>query len=306
MAKPSSTVENLFPYNPTQSINYTPNLVTTGPLNNGFIKGDYAISQHHHLSGFYFISKSDQLVQYDNHELTPNWEANVPSNVQQWTGNWTWTPNSTWVNEFRGGYGFLDAKTLSADANNFPVNPWPSGYGFNSGINPATEPLYGALPEIVFSGAFNSWLGAGKRTGFRGPEGNFSLLDNVSYLRGKHAFKFGVQFIDIIYDNNAFNYANGQAQFKTLETFLTGNVRKGQILVGDPNVVARAHWWAVFAQDDYRVTTKLTLNLGLRWEYQAPPVEQNNYEGTFNPNVNPMTTFAVQQAGPGTSTPEYL
>src|SRR4029077_11965653 len=41
------------------------------------------------------------------------------------------------------------------------------------------------------------------------------------------------------------------------------------------------------------------VNLGLRWEYNGSPVEKNNYEGSFNPNVNPATTFAVQQVGPG-------
>lgn len=300
-----SSPTNLFPYNGTTNINYTPNLVTTGPLNNGFIKGDYAISEHQHLSGFFFVSKSQQLVQYNNSQLTPNWEANVPSDVEQYTGNYTWTPNSAWVNEFRGGYGFLNAKTLSADANLFPV----TSYGFNSGIDPTTEPLYGGLPNIVFASKdFNSYLGAGKRTGFRGPEGNFSLIDQVSYLRGKHAFKWGAQFIDVIYDNNAFNYANGQVKFNTLKDFLTGNVHNGQILVGNPNVVARAHWFGFFLQDDYRVTSRVTANLGLRWEYEVPPVEQNNYEGTFVPTVdtsaaNPKDRFAVQQAGPGTKVP---
>ena len=298
----SPAFENLFPFNNTQSVNYSPNLVTTGPLNNGFVKGDYVISQHHHISGFYFVSKAYQQVQYSTSQLTPMWEGVVPSSVQQYTGNWTWTPNSTWVNEFRGGYGFLHASTASADGNLFPVNPWPNGYGFNSGIDPAKYPLYGGLPNITFSD-FNSYLGAGKRTGVRGPEGNFSLLDNVAYLRGKHAFKFGFQFIDIIYDNNAYNYANGQIKFKHLENFLDGNAKGGNLLVGDPNVVARAHWFALFAQDDFRLSTRVTLNLGLRWEYQAPPVEQNNYEGTFVPTVDPLTTFAVQQAGPGTSVP---
>jgi hypothetical protein len=298
----SPAFENLFPFNNTQSVNYSPNLVTTGPLNNGFIKGDYVVSQHHHISGFYFVSKAYQQVQYSTSQLTPMWEGVVPSSVQQWTGNWAWTPNSTWVNEFRSGYGYLHASTASADGNLFPVNPWPNGYGFNSGITPSQK-LYGGLPNIVFSGDFNSYLGAGKRTGVRGPEGNFSIIDDVSYLRGKHAFKFGFNFIDIIYDNNAYNYANGQVKFKHLQDFLDGNPRSGNLLVGDPNVVARAHWFGLFAQDDFRVSTRVTLNLGLRWEYEAPPVEHNNYEGTFVPTVNPLKTFAVQQAGPGTSVP---
>src|SRR4029077_1420862 len=47
----SSTVENLFPYNPTLSSSFNPPLTTLGPLNNGVIKGDYVPGPHNHISG---------------------------------------------------------------------------------------------------------------------------------------------------------------------------------------------------------------------------------------------------------------
>jgi hypothetical protein len=105
--------------------------------------------------------------------------------------------------------------------------------------------------------------------------------------------------VDVVYDNNAYNRANGQIKFSSLQNFLKGVPSSGTILVGDPNLFARAHWYAAFVQDDWRLTTRVTLNLGLRWEYNGSPVESHNYEGSFNPNVNPVTTFAVQQVGPG-------
>ena len=73
--------------------------------------------------------------------------------------------------------------------------------------------------------------GAGKRTGFRGPDGNSSLLDNVSYLRGKHGFKFGVQFIDIIYDNDSYQQPTASVRFKTLKAFSRATCRKGRSLL---------------------------------------------------------------------------
>jgi carboxypeptidase family protein/TonB-dependent receptor-like protein len=294
---PSTSIENLFPFttNTNTAGNFEPALVTTGPLNNGFIKGDYILGPHHHISGFYFVSKSYQHVGYNNNQLTSDWQANVPSNVQMFNGAWTWTPGSAWVNDARAGYSYLYAKTLSADVNKIPANPWPTGYGFNTGV---TNPLYGGLPEIDIGG-ITGYLGAGRRTGWRGPEGNASFVDAVSYLRGKHAFKFGFDFVDVIYDNNAYNRANGQIKFNDLPSFLQGSPKSGTILVGDPNLYARAHWYAAFIQDDWRLTPRVTVNLGLRWEHNGSPVEAHNYEGSFNPNVNPLTTFAVQQVGPG-------
>ena len=78
------------------------------------------------------------------------------------------------------------------------------------------------LPEIDIS-SFTGYLGAGKRTGVRGPEGTADFVDNVSHLRGKHAFKFGFEFMDSIYDNNNYNQANGEIKFKNLQTFPQGS-----------------------------------------------------------------------------------
>ena len=190
------------------------------------------------------------MTRHSRPQLLPQWQANVPSNVQMFNGAWTWTPNSTWVNDARAGYSYLYAKTLSGDTNMIPANPWPTGYGFNTGV---TNPLYGGLPEIDIGG-LNMYLGAGRRTGWRGPEGNFSFVDSVSYLRGKHAFKFGFDFVDVVYDNNAYNRANGRIQFKDLENFLKGNPKSGTILVGDPSTSAK-FWIVLLATYDVVFTT---------------------------------------------------
>ena len=293
----SASFENLFPFttNTNTQGNFAPGLITSGPLNNGFIKGDYIINQKNHVSGMVYISRANQVVTYAAGQLEPQWRGTVPTDAKMFNGAWTWTPSSTWVNDFRGGLALLHNQTTSGDVGMIPANPYPNGYGFNTGV---TNPLYGGLPEIDIS-SFTGYLGAGKRTGVRGPEGTADFADSVSHLRGKHAFKFGFEYMDSIYDNNNYNQANGQVTFKTLQDFLTGTVSKGKIFIGNPDLIVRLHSFAGFFQDDWRLTTRVTLNLGLRYEYNQPPTERSNYIGNFNPDVTGNTP-ALEQAGPGT------
>jgi carboxypeptidase family protein/TonB-dependent receptor-like protein len=311
----SSTFENVFPFVPSATSNlFSPGsngVSTLGPLNNGLIKGDYVLGQHHHFSGLFFKAGSVQITNSFGGEASPQAELNVTNKAVLYDGAWTWTPNSTWLNDLRMGYTTVYVLTLPGDVNRVPANPWPNGYGMFTGVVPGTYPNVqsGGIPQITFDsfGGGNNgfFLGSGNRQSVVGPEGDFSLLESVSYLRGKHAFKFGFDYVDIIFDGSTYDQSQGQLDFSTLTNFLEGIPNSGAILLGDPTTSVRAHWYAPFVQDDWRVTPRLTLNLGLRYEYAGSPVERNNYIGGFNPSVNPLTASAVQQVGPGQPLPLF-
>jgi hypothetical protein len=311
----SASFENLFPYITSQTAtnNYLPNVTTQTPLNNGIFKSDYQINVKNHVSGTVFISKSSGdawgvtattappilgVPQWYNviGSMGPPWSSVFNNDAQQYSGDWTWTPNSSWVNDFRLGYVFINDNRVAGDSNLLPSNPWPNGYGMNTGV---TNPLFGGLPALTFT-SFTQLGGGGVRTGRRGPQGDIDLVDDVSRLLGKHAFKFGFEYVDILADGDTYPNAYGTIKFTTLESFLQGTTNGGSIEYGNPNQNSRAHWFGVFAQDDWRLTPKVTVNLGLRYEYVTPPTERHNYLGNFDPNVNPLTTSAVQQVGPGT------
>ena len=291
----SSSVENIFPTNATNSTNYAPGTPSTTPLNNGMIKGDWAINSRNHLDGMYYVSKATQI----NGSLEPNWDGDIVLDTQSYDGNWTWTPNSSIVNDFRVGYAFLDDQTLYGDASLLASNPWPNGYGLPTGV---TNPQFGGLPTIAITGGFTS-LGNGSRAGIRGPDGTLDFKDSVSYLRGNHAFKAGFEYADVILDENRFSQSQGSITFPSILGFLEGTPNNGSILGGNPTSAIRQHWFAGFVQDDWRVARRVTVNLGLRYEYYTSIYERNNYIGNFNPNVNPLTTPAVEQAGPGAPIP---
>ncbi len=116
------------------------------------------------------------------------------------------------------------------------------------------------FPNTTFT-AFTGALGAGSRGGstIRGPEGNEDLVDNVSFLHGKHSFKFGFEYIDIIDDQglqgNSSVLDQGSIKFTTLQAFLAGTTNGGSILVGDNTSEFRSHWYvrASFSKNDWRI-----------------------------------------------------
>ena len=312
----SSTFENVLPYNTTQptatnphGILYAPGIPSSLPQNNGLFKADYVFSQHHHFSGMFYESKSTVYSSSGpTNPSTPSaieaqWGITAPQFARQISGDWAWTPNSTWVNDFRVGAVYVINNEITPDQAMLAANPWPSGYGMNTGV---TNPLYGGFPEIQVTG-FTLWGGGGDdRTGHAGPEGDFDLVESVSKLHGNHAFKMGFEYIDLFFDLFSYGGAQGAAVFSNLQSFLQGIPTSGSIYVGDPQQNDRFHWLAGFFQDDWRVATRVTLNMGLRYEYYSPGMTRDNYNGNFNPNVNSLTTPAVEQFGPGTPLPsEY-
>lgn len=320
---PSPTHENMFPFVTTaptggNALTFAPGLTTTNPFYNGIAKIDYDINEHHHLNGLLYYSHANSIVENNSNQLFSYWEANQPMGARDYALTEVWTPNSEWVNEIRGGYAYLNYLATPEDAGVNPANPWgisasgiPTGYGIPTGvapIAPITNAIDGGSPQIKISG-FSGYLGEGQRLGHRGPEGTVDVRDDVSFLHGQHAFKFGAEYMQEIQDDQQFNDGNGVISFTNLQNFLTGTVHNGTIAISNEDDRLRLNQFAGFIQDDWRVRRNVTLNLGLRYEYDAPPSEvRGNYIGNFYPDVNPATTSALGQAGgpfPPLYNPDY-
>ena len=322
----TSTHENLFPFVTTapvgnQQVTFAPGLITTNPYYNGLAKIDYNISDRNHLNGLLFYSTANSVVQNNTNQLFPYWQANQTTGARDYALTEVWTPNSSWVNELRGGFAYLHFRAVPEDAGVNPATPFglnangvPTGYGIPTGVTPVapiTGAINGGLPQIKITG-FTGFLGEGQRLGNRGPEGTVDLRDDVSFLHGQHAFKFGVEYLQEVQDNAQYNTGNGVISFSSLQNFLMGIPKAnngGSIAISNEDTRDRLNQFAGFFQDDWRVKRTVTLNLGLRWEYDAPPYEvQGNYIGNFYPNVNPATTSALGQAGgpfPSLYNPDY-
>ncbi len=288
---PGSKYPGLFPAVSGANGNTIPNtLPNSNRIDSGLVKIDFRINDKNSISGMYFISPgSGVLNDAPGTQTSAAWLTNQYARSQVFAGSWIWTPNSTWVNEARVGYSHYYQVFQSQDSTQNPAN-----YSFNGGtynVNTGqTNPLYFGFPSVTI-GSFTGALGAGWPK-VVGPDGVMQILDHVSYLHGNHAFKFGGEILYNKSTSDVTANAKGSLTFDSLQGFLAGtpdtaaggNGGSAAILVG--NLVRHFTYagYALFMQDDWRVTPRLTVNLGLRYEINSVPVERDSLQGNFNPN----------------------
>lgn len=282
-----------FPLNNNPSINIPNGFNNNVGVDNAVAKIDYHFNERHSISGMYFFGNNTGTVE-DFPELQQRWLSDIHTRAQVLGGSWIWTPGARWVNEFRAGYNRLYQPTLPGD-----LNSPASSYGLDTGVS---GPFTGGLPRIGFGGYFFPGLGGFKWPKFQGPDSITQFSDHISYTAGKHSLMFGAEFHINQVTNAAYGNARGSITFlggntpdptnpanllntTTLEDFFSGAPFKASVEVGNPTLHLHSFSYAGFFQDDWRVSRNLTVNLGLRYEFNSVVQERNNLLGNFDPNV---------------------
>jgi hypothetical protein len=165
-----------------------------------------------------------------------------------------WSVSNNVINDFRASYSRLNGPNLIVPGGfeNFP-NVEIDELGSNLGPN-------GLAPQGYAQNVYQ-WI------------------DNVSYIRGKHTLKFGVEVRKYISPTNTLPRARGEWDYASLSQFINDFVptgANGALRGAGSGSVAdnyNAFYW--FVQDDWKVTPRLTLNLGLRYEYSGVPRDEN-------------------------------
>src|SRR5579872_757717 len=251
-------------------------------LDNFILKVDHQLSSRESLTGRYAFARSDQTFPlgaiggFGSGSRLPQFAQTSPTRVQVVSLSLLSTLSATRINEVRFGYSRYRTSFSGVDASFDPAS-----VGLNLGTGKT------GLPEFDFSGVFDN-LGA---SAFSIPRGrvsrSFQLLDNFTLVSGRNTWKFGGELRHYAIDNFNDNLERGLFDFfptgltndpavDVLANYYLGFNAFVSANTGDTHRTTYNNGLAFFAQDDFRATPKLTLNLGLRWEYFGPLSEKRH------------------------------
>lgn len=189
----------------------------------------------------------------------------------------------------------------TASAGTHPPNPAALGVSINSDL-PFAPPIIQLLSSNLVLG-FDPNLPRIKA------DNTYALSDTLTWTRGRHTFKTGGRFA-IMQENSVYAYAtNGWFFFYGAGTYVGSGTDLADFLFGAPdeyqqypraNNNEHQKQYAVFGQDEWKVTPRLVLTLGLRWEYTSPEADIHGHSFDIIPGLQ-STRF--QLAPPGLVVP---
>ncbi len=208
--------------------------------------------------------------------------TNNPLKDQLWTATWVRTFSPTIVNEFR--FGHNDTSTYKLEEGAGGPNYAATTFGLK---NTSTNPFDFGLPQFGITGfgtigSFSEAIGA--------DEENFQYVDNLSVTRGNHNLKAGFQIMHLKYfeitDFGGVPNFGFSGQFTGLTNgladFLLGTPYTATTSVGDSSQNMVTNYYGGYLADNWHILPKLTLNLGLRYEFQRWPREINGRAEYFD------------------------
>jgi carboxypeptidase family protein len=226
------------------------------------------------LHGYYAIQRDERGEPTLQGNSVPGFGDTRQSRRQIFTLNETHTFGSSVVNEARFGFNRIHiAFTPNAQLN-------PLDFGIVNGVN---EPI--GLPQLAVGG---SGLNFGGPAGF--PQGRsdttYVFSDTLSYLRGNHSFRFGGEWRRFYNNNTAKD--TGNFGFANMADFIAGNANTFTVTLGDVSSAIAQGALGMFVQDNYKVRSNLTFELGFRYDWLMSPTERFDRFVDYVPEVNSL------------------
>ncbi|MGH9662756.1 MAG: TonB-dependent receptor domain-containing protein, partial [Bryobacteraceae bacterium] len=231
---------------------------------------DHHFSERDRVFGRVAIDNS----QFDNNFINPHFPVNTPSDVMNVATQWIHAFNQNMINELRVGFNISDDTLLGLHNTdpNFDIDALGIGeYRVVSDGNRKLTRREQGVPQLGFT--------IGERINGNGLDrmDTIQIGDHLSWIRGKHNFKFGGEVYRVSMERAGANLGQGSIGFGGNETgynfasFLLGTPATTQTPEGEPATFPRSNRMGFYFHDDWKVTPKLTVNVGLRFDYNGVP-----------------------------------
>jgi Carboxypeptidase regulatory-like domain len=303
-------VNNVYPLPNLPGIvnNYIENNVLTNDLNAFDVRGDVNLASKGSLFGRYSRADRDYVDPPAGNQFMQGGNASNSGNYNAVIGH-TYSFSGSKLNELRFGVNKYDLAQVGSDFgipknNELGIpNGNIEGQPYTFGIADFTIPGYRSTGSPGFTNSVR--IGT-----------TVQLSDTVSWLVGRHSFKFGGDYRHITSTlTNPETMPRGRFTFGSQYTSNAGAAGTGDayasFLLGFPNQINRdfvdtyphvlIHFVGFFAQDDFRVSRNLTVNLGLRWDLLTSPVEESNRQTNFSLQDGLIHAASDSDRGPLTS-----
>ncbi len=236
---------------------------------------DHNIGSHDTLSFVYLVDDQRQIYPLPAANSSPLGGTNsIDFRNQIGTFSWNHTFSSGKINEFR----FATNRTATAQAIPFDTTS-PSALGFTN-LNP--DDPKGVSPPVMFTLDFT--LGSSVQGPTTIHDATFQWADNFTWTRGKHEWKFGTDITRIRQNYHYDYYNNGGFDFGGYGSIYTGSnladfvggfwdnyYQNSKAVYG-----IRTGSVGFYAQDTWKILPRLTLDLGVRWDYYIPQYDVHN------------------------------
>jgi hypothetical protein len=260
-----------------KGINFTRNVLNTNEWDQLTTRGDFV--ENDSSQWFFRYSWGGEAVL--NGGTFPISDERITTDVQQFLLSNTRTFSPTLVNELRLGVSLFDNDKLTKFNGIRDVSAELGIPGM-----PIPSPLATGSPRINVGGG-NNFSGWGESTEgpFLNNNRNYQIVNNTSWIRGNHTFKFGIDISESRYSQIGNQFARGEFNGSAIQTadpdktgstgngfagFMTGWLNQATRAGGLPNVQFRRKPMMFYLEDTWKMTPKLTMNIGLRYENTPP------------------------------------
>jgi outer membrane receptor protein involved in Fe transport len=271
------------------AVNYAGSALGDLTINHGIARVDQYFSQHDQL----FVHYIHAFRNFPIRDLNPNFDFTGTYPIGNLSAQWIHTFSPAFINEFRAGYDRENVSQLSTLTNtgftieSLGINGMKVGGPNGRPLGPNEE----GFPLLNIAG----YLGMGSDLAASNLDNSqtYQIVDNLSLVRGRHTLKTGFD-LRKLYDNaTTNNWPFGSISFTgdisgdAAAAYMLGYPRTTLTPEGVPITKARQWRSAVYIQDDWKVTPKLTLNLGARWDRFGIPIDENGVTRTLDWSQNP-------------------